>query len=316
LDLVRVTEAAALAAARWMGLGNRDEANDAALHAMVQTLNTLDMAGTIVIGEEARVGEHTSLDAGERVGNGDGPEMDVIADPIDGATMVAQGRSGAISVIVVAPRGALWSPVPAAYMDKIAVGHDVAPFLVPECLGAPAGWTLALVARIKKKAIRDLVVFVLDRPRHAALIDEIRTAGARVMLRTDGDIGGALMAADPRTGVDLMMGIGGASEGVVAACAVKALRGAMLARLAPQTEPERAALEQAHLDTRKILTCDEMVTSREVFFAATGITTGVLLRGVRFESDRRETDSLILRGETGTRRLLRTEFPPQDERAL
>ncbi len=307
LDLVRATEAAALSAGRYIGFGNREEAYRPASQAMAEALKTLDMDGRIVIGEEGRLGEHSPLDTGLHVGTGNGPEMDVVVDPIDGAGYVAQGLPGAISVVGVTPRGCLWSPAPALYMDKIVVDREVARALVPECMGAPAAWTLALVARIKKKAIGDLVAFVLNRPRHADLIEEIRRAGARIFLRPDGDVTGALMAADPRSGVDIMMGIGGAAQGIIIACAVKALGGAYLARLAPQSREEREAIASAGLDTRRVLTGDDIVTSNEIFVAATGITDSAVLDGVHYRGAIAETDSLILRSETGTRRRLRAE---------
>ena len=308
LDLVRVTELVALAMGRWMGLGTRLEADAAAIAAMVEALNALDMDGTIVIGEEAKSGLHSPLDSGQRVGNGNGPAMDVVVDPVDGTNLLVQGRSGAISVVGVAPRGSMWSVAPAAYMEKLVVDREVADALVPECLDAPAAWTLALIARVKRKQLRDLVVFVLDRPRHADLIEEIRSAGARVALRADGDIAGAIQAALPGSNVDVLMGVGGVSEGVTAACAVRALRGAMLVRLAPQSPEERQAVATAGLDTRRILTCRELVQSDEVFFAATGITGGPLLDGVQYHGNLAEAHSLVLRGATGTRRFIRAEY--------
>jgi fructose-1,6-bisphosphatase II len=192
-------------------------------------------------------------------------------------------------------------------MDKIVVDREAAEALVPECMDAPAAWTLALVARVKGKAVRDLVVFVLDRPRHRHLIEEIRDSGARAMLRSDGDVSGALLAASPEIGVDLLMGIGGVSEGVIAACAVKAMRGGMLGRLAPQTDEERAAVGAAGLDTGQILTCDELIASDRIFFAATGITDGAMLHGIRYRGREAKTESLVLRCETGTRRTVRAE---------
>lgn len=312
LELVRVTEAAALAAGRWMGLGSREGAGRAATEAVIRTLRTVSMAGVIVVGEEARIGVHSPVDTNQPVGNGQGPEMDVVVDPIDGTTLLAQGRSGAISVVGAAPRGSMWAPAPAAYMEKIVVDRDVAPALVPECLDAPAAWTLALVARIKKKEVRDLVVFVLDRPRHRHLIEEIRAAGARVALRTDGDIAGAILAALPGTSIDLLLGIGGVAEGVTAACAVRALGGCMLGRLAPQSPEERAAVAAAGLDLDRILTCKEIVRSDEIFFAATGIADGPLLDGVRYQSGRASTHSLVLRGETGTLRRIYAEHNISD----
>jgi len=307
LDLVRVTEATAIQAARWMGLGRREEADKAAIDAMYTGLNGLDMNGYIVIGEESKSGFHSPLDSGNRVGNGQGPEMDVVLDPIDGTKLLVHGRSGAISAVAVAPRGAMWSPYPTAYMEKLVVDRDVAHALVKEALDAPAAWTLAMIARIKHKAIRDLVVFVLDRPRHQDLIEEIRMAGARVALRRDGDIAGAILAALPGSGIDVLMGIGGAAEGVMAACAVKALRGAMLVRIAPQSEMERQRVEEAGLDMTKVMNQDELIRGEDVFFAATGVTDGMLLDGVQYSGGFAHTHSLVLRARTGTRRMIRAE---------
>jgi fructose-1,6-bisphosphatase II len=307
LDLVRATEAAAIAAARLMGRGEIDAADQAAATAMAAALANLEIDGRLVMGEEVRAMAATPLSGGARVGTGNGPPADLIVDPVDGRRQLAQGRAGAVSFAAVTNRGALWTPYPAAYMEKIIVGPQVAPYLVPECLDAPAGWTLALVARATRRSVRDVVVFVLDRPRHVHLIDEIRAAGARVMLADDGDIYGALLAAISGTNVDILMGIGGAHEGVLAACAVKSLGGAMLARLAPQSEAERAAITHAGLDTKRILTCDDIVSSNQIFFVATGITDSILLRGVRLAGDRAETNSLILRCETRTRRMIFAE---------
>lgn len=306
VDLGRATEAAALAAGRWMGFNQRDAADEAAVAAMGAALNALDMEGIIVIGEEARLGVSSSLAAGQKVGQG-GLPLDIVVDPIDGRNLLALGHAGAISVAGATARGAMWSPTPAIYMEKIVADRDLAEALVAECMDAPAAWTLALAARLKHKEVRDLVVFVLDRPRHASLIQEIRSAGARIMLRRDGDVAGALLAASPDSGVDLLMGIGGVSEGVISACAVKALGGAMLARLAPQSEAEQAAVDAAGLDTRRIMSCGEIVTGDQVFFAATGITDGSLLSGVRFHGGMAETQSLILRYESRTRRRVLTE---------
>ncbi len=308
LDLVRVTEAAALSAGRWMGLGKRDEADHAAAEAMYKALNTLEMDGHIVIGEEGKLGTHSPLDSGQQVGTGKGPAMDVVVDPIEGRNLLAKGRPDAIAVAGVAPRGSMWSPAPAVYMEKIVVDYQAAEALVPECMDAPVAWTLALVARVKKKAVRDLVVFVLDRPRHDDLVEEIRTAGACAVLRSDGDVVGALQAATPNIGADILMGVGGVPEGVIAACAVKAMGGAMLGRLAPQSDEERAAVKTAGLDTRQILTCNELVSSNEIFFAATGITNGSLLAGVQYHGNQAKTQSLVIRSETGIRRIIYTEY--------
>lgn len=306
LDLVRSTEAAALSATRWMGLGKADEADNDAADAMVRALNTLDMQGRVVIGEEGKLGRHSPLDSGSSVGTGHGPEVDVVVDPIDGRRRLALGYSDAISVVGLAPRDSMWAPAPAVYMEKIVVDRSAAEALVTECLDAPAAWTLALVARVKHKPVRDLVVFVLDRPRHRDLVEEVRAAGARVLLRSDGDIAGGLMAAYPDSGVDLLMGIGGIAEGVIAACAVKALGGKMLGRLAPQSDQERGDVRAAGLDTQRVLSSEEMVQGNQIFFAATGITDGLLLSGVRLHGHEAETNSLVLRAETGTRRLIHT----------
>lgn len=306
LDLVRATEAAALAASRWMGLGDPDQADQVAAQAMVQALNTLDMDGRIVVGEEGKLGVHSPLDSGSRVGNGFGPAVDVVVDPVDGRRRLAQGHSDAISVVGVAPRDSMWSPAPAVYMEKIVVNRVAAGALVPECMDAPAAWTLALVARVKKKPVRDLVVFVLERPRHQHLVEEIRAAGARVLLRSDGDVAGAMMAAHPTTDVDLLMGVGGVAEGVISACAVKALGGMMLGRICPQSPEERALVQTAGCDTKQVLTCGEMVRGDEIFFAATGVTGGLMLGGVRLDGARAETESMVLRAETGTMRKIHT----------
>ncbi len=307
LDLVRVTEATAINAARWMGLGRRDESDQAASTAMLRALDGLNIDGRIVISKDRRIDSFPELHTGRSVGTGRGVAVDVVVDPIDGQRLLAQGRSGAVSVAAIAPRGSMWSPSPAAYMEKLVVNRAAAAALVPECLDAPVAWTLALIARAKGKSVRDLVVFLLDRPRHSDLIDEIRTAGSRVMLNDDGDIAGAALAAAPDGPVDLLIGVGGSAEGVIAACAVKALGGGMLARLAPQSVAERQALADANLDTRRILSCEDLVAGNQIFFVATGITDGLLLEGVGFAHDRASTNSLILRCETHTRRRIHAD---------
>jgi fructose-1,6-bisphosphatase II len=308
LDLLRVTEAAALAAGRWVGLGKKGEAHDAATKAMADSLNAINMEGRIVIGEEGRLGEHSPLDSGKILGTGHGPVIDLVVDPIDGTKLVVQGHPGAISLVGAAPRGTMWSPPSdAIYMEKIVVDRDAAEALVPECLDAPAAWTLALVARVKDKPVRDLTVIVLNRPRHLDLMEEIRKAGARVLLREEGDAEGALEAAIRHRGADLLMGIGGVSEGVIAACAVRAFGGAMLGRLAPQSKEELESIKQAGFDPDQILTSKEFVNSDKIFFAVTGITESALLRSVRYRGQWVETDSLILRSATGTRRFIHAE---------
>jgi fructose-1,6-bisphosphatase II len=307
LDLVRATEAAAMAAARWMGLGLLEDAEAAAGTAMARALDSLEMDGRIVMGEEGRDRVHSTLPSERRVGKGRGITLDVLADAIDGRRLLARGRPGAVAVAAVAARGTIWAPHPAAYMEKIVVNRQVARALVPECMSAPAAWTLGLIARAKGKPVRDLVIFVLERPRHADLINEIRAAGARVMLADDGDISGAVLAALPDGPVDALMGVGGAAEGITAACAVISLGGGMLARLAPQSEAERVAVAASDLDPRRILTCADLVGGEQVFFVATGITDGLLLSGVHFSGDRATTNSLILRSETRTRRTIMAE---------
>jgi fructose-1,6-bisphosphatase II len=308
LDLVRVTETAALAAGRWVGSGDYAAAHRAATRAMRAALDSLDMDGRIIIGEENRLpGDNISLGHDEKVGSGAGPEVDVIVDPIDGTKLLLRGQPGAISIVAVAPRGSIWASDPARYMNKLVVDRKAAKALVPECLNAPAAWTLALIARVKRKAVHDLAVIVLDRPRNQDLIEEIRTAGARVLLRADADAEGALLAATGNTGVDILMGIGGAAQGVLAACAVKATGGAMLAQLSPQSEAERQAIQEQGLDLSQILTVDDMVKSNRIFYAATAITNTRLLRAMQYHSNRAITHSLLIRAETGTRRFIRAE---------
>ncbi|MCB8944180.1 MAG: class II fructose-bisphosphatase [Ardenticatenaceae bacterium] len=307
LDLVRVTETTALAAGRWVGSGNYEAAHRSATMAMKAALDTLDIDGYIVLGEDSPLGDDSPLCSRQHVGTGDGPEVDVIVDPIDGTRLLIRGHPGAVSVVGVAPRGTMWSPVSAVYMDKIVVDREAAEALVPECMDAPAAWTLALIARVKKKAVQDITVTVLDRPRHADLIQEIRATGARILLRQDGDAEGALVAAIPGTGVDVLMGIGGASQGVIAACAVKALGGKMLARLSPQSEAEKHDIQAAGLDQKLIMTSDEIIRSDRIFFSVTGITDSKLLNGINFHGMFAETHSLLLRAETGTRRFIYAE---------
>ncbi len=307
LDLVRVTETAALAAGRWVGSGDYEAAHRSATLAMKAALDTLDVDGHIVLGEDSHLGEGSPLGSNQQVGLGEGPEVDVIVDPIDGTNLLVRGHPGAVSVMGVAPRGTMWSPVSAAYMDKIVVDREAAEALVPECMDAPAAWTLALIARVKKKAVQDLTVTVLDRPRHVDLIQEIRAAGARILLRQDGDAEGALVATVPDTGVDVLMGIGGAAQGVIAACAVKALGGKMLARLAPQSEAEKHDVRAAGFDLKQILTSDEIIRSDQIFFSVTGITDSKLLDAIGFHGMFAETHSLLLRSETGTRRFIHAE---------
>ncbi|MBK7896409.1 MAG: fructose-bisphosphatase class II family protein [Candidatus Promineifilaceae bacterium] len=307
LDLVRVTETAALAAGHWVGSGDFASAHRSATRAMANALNALEMNGRVIIGEESRLGDDSPLCSGQPLGTGSGPEVDVLVDPIDGTNLLIRGKPGAISVVGIAPAGTVWSPVPARYMEKIVVDRQAAAALVPQCMDAPAAWTLALIARHKKKSVRDLSVVVLERPRNQHLIDEIRECGARVLLRDEGDAEGALIAATEGTDVDVLMGIGGASQGILAACAVKASGGAMLARLRPQDAEERENIRQAGLNESRILTCSELVSSNQIFFAATSITDSVLLPAMQFWGNYASTHSLLIRSETGTRRIIHAE---------
>lgn len=304
LDLVRVTEAGALVAVRWMGLGSPDRADQAATRAVVETLESVGIPGCSVVGGEDR-GRHVMLLCSRSPV--DNEALDAIANPIDGASLLALGYPGAISIIAAAPAGHFRPLGEAIYMEKIVVNASVAPSLVPECLDAPAAWTLALVARVLDKPVNALTVFMLDRPRNADLVREIRATGAHVVLRAEGDVTGALLAASRESGIDLLMGIGGVKEGLISACAVKALGGAMLGRLAPQSERELGAIRAAGLDMDAVLATGDLVEGDRVFFAATGITDGPLLTGVRFRGNRATTHSMILRGETRTRRVIEAE---------
>ncbi len=307
LDLVRATEHTALAAGRWIGLGNRAETDRVATEVMHEWLNYISMDGTVAISERPRLGFETILAAGRRIGDGTGPVMDVVVDAVDGVGLLVEGQPGAISAVCMIPTGHLWKPAQATYMEKIVVNRAVGAALVPECLDAPAAWTLALIARVVGKSVRDLVVFVLDRPRHHSLIEDIRRAGARAQIHHDGDVAGALLAASPQSKVDVLMGVGGFSEGVLAACAVRAMGGAMLGRMAPMDEVETKALQAQGFDVNKILTEREIVGTDQIYFAATGVTDGMLLNGVSFQGNWAHTHSMMIRGETGIRRMIHTE---------
>ena len=311
LDLVRVTEAAALAAGRWIGSGNFSAAHASATDAMYNMLATLEIDGRVAIGEDRLVDGNAPLCEGVSFGRS-GALCDLAVDPIDGTRLLVEGQPGAVSVVAVAPRHSIWPTGPAEYLDKIVVDRDAAHVLVPECMDAPAAWTLALVARAKKKAVRDLVVVVLQRLRHHDLIEEIRATGARILLRQEGDAEGALEAAMPDTGVDILMGVGGASQGVLAACAVRSLRGGMLARLAPQSAEEQAAITQAGMDATPGFTVEELVSSDDIFFAATGITGTSLLPGIAYKGHHAETHSLLIRAKTKTRRFIQAEHALDD----
>lgn len=313
-ELVRTTETTALAAGRYVGLGLRTRADQVAAEIMLQELKQVPFAGYLIgrAHKDLQPVNQTAMDI-LRTGNGEGPAMDVALDAVDGANLLAQGRPGAISVICATPHHTMWSPEPALYMQKIVVDRRVARALVPECLDAPPGWVLALVARELGKNISDLVVFVLDRPRHMNLLGEIRQAGARAQIRFDGDVAGALLAGRPDTRIDVLMGTGGAIEGLIAAVGVKAMGGSMVARLAPQSEEERDGIVAAGHDLDRIYTSNDLIRSDQIFFAATGITDGELLQGVTYAGQRAHSHSLIIRGESGIMRYMHTEHPMTPE---
>ncbi len=302
MDIVRITEAAALASARWLGRGNKEAGDGAAVEAMRNSFSSLHIDGVVVIGEGAK-DKAPMLYCGETVGLGDGPKLDVAVDPVEGTNLLAYGRPNAISVVGVAPRGSMFSLESSYYMQKLVVGA-AAKGVVD--LDAPVDVNLERVARALGKAVRDLVVFVLDKPRHVRLIEDIRRAGARIQLATDGDVAGGLMAADPRSDVDIMMGTGGTPEGVITACAIKGLGGEILARLDPQSYPEKENIQAAGYDLRDILTTDSLVRSDDCFFAATGISGGAFLHGVRYTTRHAITHSMVLRGKTGSLRYVET----------
>ena len=301
LELVRVTEAAALAAAPWVGRGDKNNADDAAVKAMRFILSSIDISGTVVIGE----GEKDNapwLYNGEQVGNGSGPLVDVAVDPIDGTSLTANGQLNAISVIAIADRGSMFSPKSIFYMDKIVVGPDATDAIE---IDAPVLHNLTRVAKAKSKRLSDITVMVLNRPRNQKIIQDIRAAGSRIRLIQDGDVAASVMAARPETGVDLLMGIGGTPEGVIAACALKTLGGSMQGRLAPQLPEEVAAAKNQELDISQVLLIDDLVKCENAFFAATGITDGELLTGVRYQAAGATTESIALRARSGTvRRVL------------
>ncbi|MBI9112645.1 class II fructose-bisphosphatase [Maridesulfovibrio ferrireducens] len=296
LDLVRVTEAAALASARWLGRGDKNAGDQAAVDAMRLSFNSLAISGTVVIGEGEK--DHAPmLYNGEKLGAGEGPGMDVAVDPVEGTNLLAYGRPNAISVVGVAPTGMMLDPGPSYYMQKLVV-PTAARNMVD--INAPVKDNLAKIAKALNKDVDDLVVFVLEKPRHHGLIQEIRDAGARIQLHTDGDVAGALMVVDPRCPVDVMMGTGGTPEGVLAACAIRIMGGEMFAKFDPQDESEKIAMEEKGYDLRDIMTVNDLVKSDDIFFSATGISGGTFLRGVRYLGYGAETTSLVMRGKTGT----------------
>jgi fructose-1,6-bisphosphatase II len=304
LELVRVTEAAALHAARWMGRGDKEAADQAAVDAMRNALRFVDMDGVVVIGEGEK-DEAPMLYIGERVGTGRPPKVDVAVDPIDGTNLTAKGLPNAITVVALAERGSMYYDPNIVYMEKIAVSREAKGAID---INAPPNDNLIRIARFMDRNVEDLTVVVLDRPRHEHLIEEIRVAGARIKLITDGDVAGAVMAAMPGdTGVDVLMGIGGTPEAVLAACALKCLGGEMQCKLWPRSDEERQkAVDAGNQDLDRVLTLDDLVGSDDVFFAATGITSGEFLRGVRYHGDYAETYSIMMRSRSGTMRRFET----------
>ncbi len=300
LDLARATEAAALAAARWVGRGQKNEGDGAAVNALRLLLGTVRMDGIVVIGEGEK-DEAPMLFNGERVGNGYGPAVDVAVDPVEGTSLLAKGRPNSIAVVAVAPRGTMFNPGPAFYMDKLIVGPEAAGKVDLE---APVAETLAIIARAKGLRIDEVTVVILDRPRNQARIQAIRDVGARIRLITDGDVAPSLMAALPGTGIDAVMGIGGTPEGVITACAMHGLGGEIQGCLAPQSDAERARIEAAGIAIGRKLTLAELAAGDDHFFAATGITQGDFLRGVRYTATGAITHSLVTRSRSGTWRTI------------
>ncbi|GIH63216.1 class II fructose-bisphosphatase [Microbispora siamensis] len=303
LELVRVTEAAAMAAARWVGRGDKNGADGAAVNAMRQLINTVSMKGVVVIGEGEK-DNAPMLYNGEEVGDGTGPECDVAVDPIDGTRLCALGMNNAISVIAVSERGSMYDPSAVFYMEKLVTGPQAADHVD---IDAPVADNIRAVARAKGAKPSDVTVVILDRPRHERIVKEIRETGARIRFITDGDVAGAIMAARNGTGVDLMLGIGGTPEGIVAACALKCMGGVIQGKLWPRDEEERLKALDAGLDLGQVLTTDDLVRSDDVFFAATGITDGELMHGVRFQGGAAVTHSLVMRGRSGTIRKIESE---------
>ncbi len=295
-ELARVTEAAALAAGRWVGRGDKISADQAAVDAMRLVLNRVDMDGVVVIGEGEK-DEAPMLFNGEKLGTGEPPAVDIAVDPIDGTTLTAKGLPGALAVVALAERGTMYDPHDIVYMNKIAVGPEARDMID---INSSVEMNVRRVARALRKQPRDITVMVLDRPRHAELIAEIRQTGARILLITDGDVAGAIATALEDSGVDMLMGIGGSPEAVITAAALKCMGGDLQCKLMPRNEEERQAAIDAGQDLDKVLTIDDLVMGDNVFFAATGITTGALLRGVRYYGGGASTQSLVMRSRSGT----------------
>ena len=297
LELVRVTEAAALAAARWVGMGDKNRADGAAVAAMRKVISSVAMDGIVVIGEGEK-DEAPMLFNGERVGDGTGPKVDVAVDPIDGTTLTAKGMDNAIAVMAVSEAGTMYDPSAVFYMDKLVVGPEAADVVD---IRLPVKENVRRVAKAKRRGVEDVTVVMLDRPRHEALATEVREAGARLKFITDGDVAGGIAAAREDSGIDMLLGIGGTPEGIITACAVKAMGGVIQGKLWPKDDEERQGAIDAGHDLDAVLATDDLVTGDNCFFVATGVTNGELLRGVRFAgSGSAITYSLVMRSKSGT----------------
>jgi fructose-1,6-bisphosphatase II len=313
LELVRVTEAAALAAARMVGRGDKEGADQAAVDAMRLVLDSVSMDGVVVIGEGEK-DEAPMLYNGEQIGDGTPPKVDIAVDPLEGTRLTALGMPSALAVIALSERGSMFDPGPCVYMEKIAGGSDIADVLD---LDRPLAETLALVAERRHRDIRDVMVVMLDRERHQDAMREVREAGARVRLITDGDVSASLLAVSENSPVDLLWGIGGTPEGVISAAAIKCIGGQLLGRLWPRDDEERSAAVQAGYNLDKVLTCDDLVQGENAFFSATGVTDGDVLQGVRYQGERgATTESLVMRSRSGTVRRVHARHDRAKMRAL
>ncbi|GAA3872425.1 class II fructose-bisphosphatase [Saccharothrix violaceirubra] len=327
LELVRVTEAAAMAAGRWVGRGDKNGGDGAAVDAMRKLIGTVSMRGVVVIGEGEK-DEAPMLFNGEEVGDGNGPECDVAVDPIDGTTLMSKGMPNALAVLAVAERGAMFDPSAVFYMEKLAVGPEAADVVD---ITAPVAENIRRVAKAKHSDVSDVTVCILDRPRHESIVREVRAAGARIRFISDGDVAGAISAARPGTGVDLLLGIGGTPEGIIAAAALKCMGGEIQGRLWPKDDEEREKAIGAGHDLSRVLTTTDLVRGDNVFFCATGVTDGDLVRGVHYRAGGCTTQSIVMRSKSGTVRMIDGfhrltklreyasvdfDFPPGDEEAL
>jgi fructose-1,6-bisphosphatase II len=313
LELVRVTEAAALAAARMVGRGDKEGADRAAVDAMRLVLDSVSMDGLVVIGEGEK-DEAPMLYNGEQIGDGTPPKVDIAVDPLEGTRLTALGMPSALAVIALSERGSMFDPGPCVYMEKIAGGSDIADVLD---LDRPLAETLALVAERRHRDIRDVMVVMLDRERHQDAMREVREAGARVRLITDGDVSASLLAVSENSPVDLLWGIGGTPEGVISAAAIKCIGGQLLGRLWPRDDEERSAAVQAGYNLDKVLTCDDLVQGENAFFSAKGVTDGDVLQGVRYQGERgATTESLVMRSRSGTVRRVHARHDRAKMRAL